>query len=139
MGINQLKCHLKKYSMHKVEIFQSQPQKSYILPINYFKIWVKRQMTGKLSELSLQQEELQNFKGAKRASFSSASPSTMPSMMSSFFAPRITNGAQPSIRSVVKIKQKQVDVFYGVTFLSALPRTTQSTSLCLMLLLLLLT
>jgi hypothetical protein len=69
---------------------------------------------------------------------SSSSPSTMPSLTSSFFVTRTTPGAKPSIKSIVKIKEKQeVDKLvgkcsYGVTFLLTLPRTSHSISLCLM-------
>jgi hypothetical protein len=56
--------------------------------------------------------------GARSDSFSSASPSTMPSTTSSFFVPRTTTGTQPSIRSVVKIKEKQeADKLVGRCFL----------------------
>jgi hypothetical protein len=57
-------------------------------------------------------------KGGRSDSVSSASPSTMPSSTSSFFVPRTTPGAQPSIRSIVKIKEKQeVDKLVGKCFL----------------------
>jgi hypothetical protein len=56
--------------------------------------------------------------GGRSDNVSSASPSTMPSMTSSFFVPRTTLGAQPSIRSMVKIKEKQeADKLVGRCFL----------------------
>jgi len=76
---------------------------------------------------------------------SAASPSSPigpnPSSISSFFVPRTTVGSQPGIKSAMKKRKRQkpigwlVSVFYGVMFLSTLPRQTHSTSLCLMLLL----
>jgi len=48
-------------------------------------------------------------KGERTSSVYSTSPSTMPLATSSFFVPRTTSGAQPSIWSVVKIEVEQED------------------------------
>jgi hypothetical protein len=54
--------------------------------------------------------------GGRSDSVSSASPSTMPSSTSSFFVPRTTPGAQPSIRSIEKIKEKYYMICWTGSF-----------------------
>jgi hypothetical protein len=110
-GITRLKYHLAKISGHEVDICpNSTPEIMHIA-------------NKALEDMGLARE----YREAKKAQFArggggiseeGSSAASIPPSTSSFFVPRTTPGAQPSIRSMVKQKEKEeADKLVGKCFL----------------------
>jgi hypothetical protein len=99
-GITQLKYHLAKIPGHEVDICPNSTPKIMCIA------------NKALKDMGLARE----YKEAKKAQFArggggiseeGSSVASIPPSTSSFFVPRTTPGAQPSIRSMVKQKEKE--------------------------------
>jgi hypothetical protein len=110
-GITRLKYHLAKIPGHEVDICpNSTPE-------------IMRIANKALEDMGLARE----YREAKKAQFArggggiseeGSSAASIPPSTSSFFVPRTTPGAQPSIRSMVKQKEKEeADKLVGKCFL----------------------
>jgi hypothetical protein len=117
-GIGRLKYHLAKILGHEVGIYpKSTPKIMHIANKALDDMGIDREhreaMKAQFGRGGGGRSEEGGTKSDTISSASATSPST-----SSFFVPRTTPGAQPSIRSIVKLKEKQeVDKLVGKCFL----------------------
>lgn len=108
MGIiNRLKYHLEQILGHEVGIcLVATLQINHISSKSLLDLGKKRDDKD-VAGIERAVEEIARFKGVRSDKFYLTMCFTMPSMTSSLLVLRTTGGAQPSIRSVVKLKEKQ--------------------------------
>jgi hypothetical protein len=110
-GVTQMKYHLAKIPRHEVDICPNSSPKIMCIA------------NKALEDMGLAREyreakKAQSARGGGGISEEGSSVASIPPSTSSFFVPRTTPGAQPSIRSMEKQKEKEeVDKLVGKCFL----------------------